>query len=167
MPHTSAVLRTSTMLVMLTGSFVLNPHALADGQRGRTTTQGSLGSTSSRHAVVGDGQGNAAGVSRQRFATDAGTQGMRLRRFSHGSDGSMNASGASVVAGPNGAAERTGSFTRNADGTASAQRDTTVNNANTGVTVDGSATYSAGGGVSRSVTCKDSAGNTVQCGPRR
>lgn len=161
------MLRTSITLVLLTGSFVLVPHALADGQRGRTTTQGSLGSTSSRHAVGGDGQGNAAGVSRQRFETDAGTQGFRVRRFSHGSDGSMNAGGASAVAGPNGAAERTGTLTRNADGTASAQRDTTIYNANTGVTFDGSATHSTGAGVSRSITCKDSAGNTVQCGPRR
>lgn len=160
------MLRTFTMLVLLIGSFVLVPLALADGQRGRTTTQGSLGSTSSRHAVGGDGQGNVAGVSRQRFETDAGTQGMRLRRFSHGSDGSMNASGVSAVAGPNGAAERTGTLTRNADGTASAHRDITVYNANTGVTFDGGATYSTGAGVSRSVTCEDSAGNGVQCGPR-
>ncbi len=161
------MLRRSAMLVLLTGSFVLASTAMAEGNRGRTTTQNSLGSTSSRHAVAGDGQGNAIGASRQRFETDAGTHGVRLRRFSHGSDGAMSASGASVVAGPNGAAERTGSFSRSTDGTASAQRDTTISNANTGVTYDGGATFSTDAGVSRSGSCKDSAGNTVQCGVRR
>lgn len=159
--------RTSIFVICIASSLYLAQESFAEGARRNTVSQGTYGAKSDRQAVVGDGQGNAVGVSRQAFETDTGARGIRMRRFSHAEDGSMSASGWSNASGSNVAAERSGSYTRDASGNASAQRSTTVTNSNTGVTYDGGATYSTGSGLSRSGSCTDTAGSAISCGPRR
>jgi hypothetical protein len=92
----------------------------------------------SRRHISADGQGNVNAVGGSGFSTAAGSTGLHTR-----------------------------SFNRSADGSASGQGNTTLTNANTGVTLDGNTTYTKGSGITRSVSCKDAAGNAVACGQQR
>jgi hypothetical protein len=144
------------------------PGAQAEGLAAKSASavRGSHGVAGRRGGAVADGQGNAVGGSQRGFATDSGAYGGRTIGFRRSSDGSVNAGSSAYTSGANGTARRDGTFTRNADGTASGERNTTVTNANTGVTFDGTATYNKETGLSRTTSCKDAAGNTVNCGSR-
>lgn len=118
--------------------------------------------------IVGDGNGHGIAQRGGTFTTANGAQGGRSQRLVRTEDGAVNASSRAGVSGDNGSAASSKTVTRSADGSsASAERNTSATNNNTGVTYDGSTTWAKGSGVSRSGSCKDSAGNTVTCGSQR
>lgn len=129
--------------------------------------QGDKVQAAGRRTVGSDGNGTVQGTAGSGFSTEAGGQGLRSRSFNRNSDGSVSAQGQRGLTTANGgSAQRSGSYTRGADGSsASGERSASVTAAN-GTTFDGSTSYTQGGGVSRSGSCKDAAGNTVSCAPR-
>lgn len=118
--------------------------------------------------VVGDGSGHGIAQRGGTFTTANGAEGGRSQRFVRGEDGAVRATSRAGVSGDNASAASSKTYARSADGsTASAERNTTATNHHTGVTYDGTTTWTKGSGVSRSGSCKDSAGNTVTCGAQR
>jgi hypothetical protein len=125
--------------------------------------------TINRNARInGDGSGHGIAQRGGTFTTANGAEGGRSQRLVRGEDGAVRATSRAGVSGDNGSAASSKTYTRSADGsTASAERNTTATNNNTGVTYDGQTTWTKGSGLSRSRSCKDSAGNTVTCGAQR
>jgi hypothetical protein len=118
--------------------------------------------------VNGDGSGHGIAQRGGTFTTANGAEGGRSQRLVRGEDGAVRATSRAGVSGDNGSAASSKTVTRSADGsTASAERNTTATNNHTGVTYDGQTTWTKGSGLSRSGSCKDSAGNTVTCGSQR
>lgn len=123
-----------------------------------------------RNARIVKGDGNGHGIARRggTFTTANGAEGGRSQLLVRGEDGAVRATSGAGVSGANGSAASSKTYTRSADGsTAAAERSTTATNHNTGITYDGSATWTQGSGLSRSGSCKDSAGNTITCGSPR
>jgi hypothetical protein len=118
--------------------------------------------------IHGDGNGHGIAQRGGTFTAANGAEGARSQRLVRGEDGALRATSRAGVSGDNGSAASSKTYTRSADGSnASAERNTTATNSQTGVTYDGTTTWTKGSGLSRSGSCKDSAGNTVTCGARR
>jgi hypothetical protein len=132
------------------------------------STQGSHATFAGQRGLLADGQGNSQGVGRSTFSTAAGGQGLRVRQFEHGADGTLTASGNASASGDRGSATRNGSLSlsRSGDGNASGERSTTLTNANTGTSVEASRSFTQGSGATRSATCRNAAGQTVACDSR-
>ena len=126
---------------------------------------GAYGAAGVRRGAVADGQGNAAGRSVAGFDTANG-QGLRTRSFERHADGSAKAGSDARIEGTRGSAERHADYARTSDGSATASRTTSATNAGTGMTVDASSTWTKGSGASRSVSCTDASGKSVDCRPR-
>ncbi len=137
--------------------------AETQGARQRYALVGDSAAAAGHRGLVADGQGHAAGASRAGVTTASGGQGLRTRAFERSSDGSAAARGEASYSGPKVSAQRSGSATRSADGSASAERSGSITRAETGHTVSSSASYTQGDGVSRSVSCTDAAGQSIDC----
>jgi hypothetical protein len=98
------------------------------------------------------------------FRTPSGAQGVRASGTTVNADGSATRRGGVAVEGARGSVVSGGSTTRNPDGTYSGGRTTTATGANGSATA--TSTWDSTNGASRTVTCKDPAGNTVAC-PQR
>ncbi|MGF1456991.1 MAG: hypothetical protein ACFB6R_16620 [Alphaproteobacteria bacterium] len=152
---------------------------------GSKRAAGQNGALSGRRRGAKDGEGNAA-AGRRGCATGANAAGCAGAGTAVDAEGNVSRKAGGALTTENGEASRQGTFNRNADGTfagersseASGQRGSVTGNttvdSETGVTRDKTATKDdssvtvqssgkAGEGASRSVTCKDAAGNTIDC----
>ena len=115
-------------------------------------------------ATVTDGQGNGATISGGAFETPSGAKGARAGGTTVNADGTVNHQSGFAASGAKGSVESQGGTTRNADGTYAGGHTTTATGANGSATSNSN--WDSTNGYSRSVTCTDTAGNTVACPTR-